>query len=748
MYDPPVIHRDAQWHVSTYGNLIVLCIFEIYVHLQLFFHKGMTSHIRQRERHWLQILLLLITSVAAFGSLFFHPPVHDFFNEFLPERFVLVNSIRHGIFPTWNPYQSMGTPIHADPQSGAFYLPLWFFALFGEYTSISCAFDFILHVFIAACGFYALTYRFTKHRWASCIAAAGYIMSGFFVGNAQHLSWIIAGTWLPWVLWACFSLFEKPDLKNALFTAIFTALLLTGGYPGFAFVLIYIVFALFLYHTIRHIHTHDLQGLWRLIAFCGIAFVGCIILAFPTLYSILSIRPLITRGEGLPYESIKESLTAPCLLSVFMPCSLCSNDIISHVDASMCSLFMGLLTPIFAVIGIIKNRNVPLWIFFAAGILAMLTAFGTNLPFHKFAYNYLPLISFIRLPALFRIFFIIPTLVMSGVGLACVMNEWPKFRKSLIILCGASTVLLTILYILMQTSLFPEIQAVMANHPNILTEWKAGIVVFAAALMIALFFRTRNRFAPWVLLFLIDLLVHTHLCSPYTVHNPMVKHDAIPSAAYVADFPIPDSLTSWQNILREDHYYMWENAGCFRKKVEWHGRNPLIFCEHERMVRAYLETDSVMRLPIAFFPVAVSNDTTRSFYEADTIFTTEFQTQHFDSTYCSTLRIREFSPKRIVIETRTNKARPLVLCQNTTPWWQATTETDQRLDIVPVDHALLSIQAPQGDHTITFKYHRPILPILFILECIAFSIAIAFTMSSPHKKRQRRSMSDPHTSSL
>ena len=708
----------------------------------------MTSYIRQRERHWFQIILLFITSVAAFGSLFLHPPVHDFFNEFLPERFVLVNSIRHGIFPTWNPYQSMGTPIHADPQSGAFYPPLWFFALFGEYTSISCAFDFILHAFIAACGFYVLTFRFTRHRWASCIAAAGYIMSGFFVGNAQHLSWIIAGAWLPWVLWACFSLFEKPDLRNALFTAIFTAFLLTGGYPGFAFVLIYIIFAIFLYHAIRHILSHDIQGLWRLLAFSGIAVVGCIILASPTLYSILSIRPHITRGEGLPYESISESLTAPCLLSVLLPCSLCSNDITSHVDASMCSLFMGLLTPFFVVIGIIKNKNVPLWIFFGAGILALLTAFGTNLPFHKFAYNYLPLISFIRLPALFRIFFIIPTLVLNGVGLACVMDEWPKFRRPLIILCFASTLLLVLLYILMQTSLCPKFQAEMANHQKTLIEWKIGIFVFAAALIIALFLRTRNRFAPWVLLFLIDLLVHTNLCSPYTVHNPMIKHDAIPSEAYVTDFPIPDTLTSWQNILQEDHYCMWKNAGCFRKKVEWHGRNPLIFREHKRMVRAYLDSDSIMRLPIAFFPAAVSNDTTRSFYDADTVFTTEFQAQYYDSTFNSALRILEFSPKWIIIETHSNKARPLVLCQNITPWWQATTEKGERLDIVPADHALLSILSPPGDHTITFRYHRPILPILFILECIAFLIAIAIILNSSRKKRQGRSMSNPNTSSL
>ena len=692
----------------------------------------MTPYYQERERHWFQIILLLITSVAAFGSLFFHPPVHDFFNEFLPERFVLVNSIRHGIFPLWNPYQSMGTPIHADPQSGAFYPLLWVFAIFGEYTSISCAFDFILHAFIAACGFYALTFRFTKHRWVSCIAAAGYIMSGFFVGNAQHLSWIIAGAWLPWVLWACFSLFEDPNLKNAFFTAIFAAFLLTGGYPGFAFVLVYIILTLFLYYAIRHIHSKDFQGLWRLLAYCGFAFVGCVILASPTLYSILSIRPHITRGEGLPYESIKESLTAPCLLSVFLPCSLCSNDIISHVDASMCSLFMGLLTPFFVVIGIIKNKNVPLWIFFGTGILALLTAFGTNLPFHKFAYNYLPLISFIRLPALFRLFFIIPTLVISGVGIISVINEWPRFRKYLILFSGVTLILLAICLIFLLASPFSQVK--MSNHPRILTELGIGIALMAAALTIALFQRKESTSLLWVGLFLIDLLVHTHLCGPYTVYDSRITHDAMPPDTYVTDYPIPDSLTSWQDIIHEHPYYIWENAGCFRKEVEWKSRNPLITKEHSRMTRDYWASDSVMRLPIAFFPSAVSSDTTRSFYDADTIFTTEIQTQHYDSTYNSALRIREFSPKRIVIETRTNKARPLVLCQNIAPWWQATTEKGERVEIVAADHALLCIQAPQGQHTITFKYHRPILPILFILECFGIVAAMVFTLIYSRKK--------------
>ncbi|MBR6132334.1 MAG: YfhO family protein [Bacteroidales bacterium] len=690
----------------------------------------MTTYNRERERHWFQIILLFVTSVAAFGTLLLHPPLHDYFNEFLPERFVLVNSIRHGIFPLWNPYQSMGTPTHADPQSGAFYPLLWFFAIFGEYTSISCAFDFILHAFIAACGFYTLTFRFTRHRWASFITAAAYIMSGFFVGNAQHLSWIIAGAWLPWVLWACFSLFEEPDLKNALLTAVFAALLLTGGYPGFAFVLVYIVALLFLYYIIRHLRNRNWQGLRRLIAFSSIALAASVLLATPTLYSILSIRSHITRGEGLPYESIKESLTAPCLLSVFLPGSLCSNEIISHTDASMCSLFMGLLTPFFVVIGIIKNKNVPLWIFFGTGILALLTAFGTNLPFHKLAYNYLPLISFIRLPALFRIFFIFPTLLLSGIGLACVMDEWPTSRKHLVMAFGMALILLIISLILTISSF----QADMSNHPRILAELGIGVAVISTALAFTLLQKNKGTPLLWVVLFLIDLLVHTHLCGPYTVYDVRVKHDAMPPDTYVTDYPIPDSLTSWQEIIHEHPYYIWENAGCYRKKVEWHSRNPLIFHEHKRMVQAYREMDSVMRLPIAFFPSVVSSDTSHSFYDADTIYTTDILTQHYDSTYNSALRIREFSPKQIVIETRTNKERPLVLCQNVVPWWQVTTEKGERVEIVAADHSLLCIQAPQGQHTITFKYHRPILPILFILECIGIVAAMVFILIYSRKK--------------
>ena len=559
-------------------------------------------------------------------------------------------------------------------------------------------------------------------------------MSGFFVGNAQHLSWIIAGAWLPWVLWACFSLFEEPNLKNALLTAIFAALLLTGGYPGFAFVLVYIILVFFLYHTLLRIKAGDSRGFWRLTAFSCVAIIVCLFLAAPTLHSILNIRPHITRGEGLPYESIKASLTAPCLLSFVLPGALCSNDIVPRIDASMCNIFVGLLTPFFVAIGLMKNRDVSVWLFFGIGIMALLTAFGTNLPFHKLAYYYLPLINFIRVASLFRVFFIIPTLLLGGIGLACVMDEWPTFRKSLTLFFAAALILLILFFILIMASPFPKFQADISNHPRILTELGIGIALMAAALTIALFQKTESTPMLWAGLFLIDLLFHSHLCAPYTVYDTRVKHNAMPSDTYVTDFPIPDSLTSWQDIIHEHPYYIWENAGCYRKKVEWHSRNPLIFHKHKRMVRAYRETDSVMRLPIAFFPSAVSNDTTRSFYDADTIFTTELQTRHYDSTYNSALRIREFSPKQIVIETRTNKARPLVLCQNITPWWQATTEKGERVEIVPADHSLLCIQVPQGEHTITFKYHRPIFYLLFILECIGIMAALVFVWKQ-NKKR-------------
>lgn len=139
-----------------------------------------------RTADFTYLALLLIVSLLGYGRYLFHAPIYDFYNFFFPYRYSVVDAISHGAEPFWNPYQSMGLPAHADPQSGVFYLPVWLFALvFGKYTTVMCGIEFIFHAFVGGAGFYFLAKHFTKDRLPAFVSAAFYLLSGFFGATAS-----------------------------------------------------------------------------------------------------------------------------------------------------------------------------------------------------------------------------------------------------------------------------------------------------------------------------------------------------------------------------------------------------------------------------------------------------------------------------------------------------------------------------------------------------------------------------------
>ena len=111
--------------------------------------------------------LLFIVSLLGYGHFLVNVPIHDFYNFFFPYRYFVTDAISQGVSPFWNPYESMGLSAHADPQSGVFYLPVWLFALiFGKYTTVCCAIEYIFHSFVGGAGFYFLAKHFAKYRFA------------------------------------------------------------------------------------------------------------------------------------------------------------------------------------------------------------------------------------------------------------------------------------------------------------------------------------------------------------------------------------------------------------------------------------------------------------------------------------------------------------------------------------------------------------------------------------------------------
>lgn len=695
--------------------------------------------------HLFWILFLLVVNLLGYGAFLSHAPIYDFYNEFFPYRYSIVETIHNGCLPFWSPYQGMGTPSHADPQSGVFYLPVWIFALiFGKYTTTCCAVEFLFHTFVGACGCYLLSHHFSKNKFAAFLAGNCYMLCGFFVGNAQHLPWIIAAAWIPWVIFAFISLLEKPGCIPMLLFPLTFSLMFTGGYPAFIFILFYFLLILFVFFIIRHTtycKTYTKQSVYYLLG----AFVLTLFFSAPALISFWEIQSQITRGAALTFEDTGLPVTLQSLISLCFPYLACSDPSFTHTDISMGSIFIGLFTLPMIIIGLKEQKTPLLWVFFALAICNLLLAFGQAIPTNKIVFNYIPLLGFLRLPAAYRIFFIVLILPIAAIGFRSFIKQPSAYRRPLFYLFTTLCIIFiatAFLFKFHETGFNaaqpwdgPQHQKVMLGI------WCEAFVagVFAIALLI---FNERVLFTTLLLLIIGEGVVQANLCGPKTIYDTQVDLEKLKAVTDIVGFPIPDSTTSSAKINHERNWgFIWTNAGMFTKEVEFYSCNPVKLYRCQKLLEKYNERELPMYLPIAFFPTEIVYDTNSHFMNSDTAYTTDLRmVKHFDSQPAN-YEITCFRPGYVRAITESDIARPWVLCQNVYPGWEVCIDgKPAKMDTL--NFTMQSVTVPVGKHTVEFRYHRPFYVWAFLLQAIlsigSAGIILWILMRESHRERIKR----------
>jgi hypothetical protein len=158
----------------------------------------------------------------------------DFVMGYHAVAYYWIESARHGHFPSWIPFQSMGYPMHLDLQSGLFYPPFWTFVLFDQPYTLHAAVIFqCLHVLVGSVGAFFLARVFRLDWSYSLLAGVAYQFFGGFYGNAQHSDIIRGYALVPWFL-ASLVIGSAPigSLRRWILPVITTYLMMTGVYPG------------------------------------------------------------------------------------------------------------------------------------------------------------------------------------------------------------------------------------------------------------------------------------------------------------------------------------------------------------------------------------------------------------------------------------------------------------------------------------------------------------------------------------
>ena len=98
--------------------------------------------------------------------------------------------IQEGIFPYWNPYIHLGSPLYGDLVSRYHYPPIWLFSYTTGYSFFSLHIEFFLVYLGTSIGAYKFFSLFHKDVFLNITFSIVLGLSGFMLGHAQHL-WII-----------------------------------------------------------------------------------------------------------------------------------------------------------------------------------------------------------------------------------------------------------------------------------------------------------------------------------------------------------------------------------------------------------------------------------------------------------------------------------------------------------------------------------------------------------------------------
>ncbi|EGV17569.1 Protein of unknown function, membrane YfhO [Thiocapsa marina 5811] len=345
--------------------------------------------------------LLLLTLAWLLASLPWvlgdHFIPYDSVGEFYPQSRFVVDSIRHGDWPWWNPYQYSGLPVLGDPQNMLFTLHTLVGTLLGPGYTLQ-AFDLVtlVHPFIGGLAIYAIgSSRGVPRVWLLS-AALVFMLGGVATSRLQHVPQIIAYGLLPVLLWLLLMLESKPaigramllGLSGAIWAANANQVVFLGG----------LLLAVFAVLTVARS-----ENRLRLAAMYGVAASVSLALLAPVYSAIIEIIALSTRSDFTLTDSAHPSFSPIVFASLFFPALFgnLNGKIWSVTDITQDFLYIGII-PIslylLAFFSCMRWRTTAVLTWLTLLLFFVLFSLGVKTPLYPFLFNHIPGFDFFRRP--------------------------------------------------------------------------------------------------------------------------------------------------------------------------------------------------------------------------------------------------------------------------------------------------------------------------------------------------------------
>jgi hypothetical protein len=701
-------------------------------------------------------LLIFLTAVLALLPVtqLLHPLKWDMIDQAYPWRYFIGECLQEGILPLWNPYQLLGSPIHADPQSSAWYPVTWFFGYLFGYDIYIISIDYVLHIFLAGMGMFYLAKKLDFTDETAFLMGISYMLSGFFIGNAQHFMWIISGTWIPFIIGAFLQLRKLPSLSSAISLGLAFFMIMTGGYPAFIFLLLYLLTAIFILFIYEDVHKKNFRALFRFSGILTVSAVFTLLAGMVVITSVYHLPDAITRGSGV---TLKQALfcafTPQSFISFILPFASIREMEFYNTDLSMSNAYFGLITLIFSLTGLMMKRTKLVNIFLAWGIFCLAASVGSALPLREFLYHYMPFMNLFRFPALFRVFFILSFIIIAGYA----FNEWRKDETAMAWKLQTSLFFIAallagfIIYAMVQGNLdftyFIRNQVLVASDKTRIVQhifFQGLIQLFVLLMFFLLVIKWRNTkyaLAGLILLAGMELIAASRLNGPYSVYSHIFysREIYIHAKQFPDGFPVPGSEPVVGNRDTKGIAFqaLWRNMNIFHKQVSYEGYNPLHLKGFEEMADNHPKLfETILQNPMVYLTGKVSPldsmathegnldyDKRRVYFSEDDY--SKLKAEGLMLNENDSLALKSFSPVKIIVNSRTEEKALLNLLQNNYYGWEAKID-GQKAEVYTGNLGFLSVPVPAGDHEVVFSYDPKIVRIGFWISLVALVSGISF----------------------
>ena len=341
-------------------------------------------------------LLILFGLWLLFFWRFFAPapntvvfPDGDFTQQFFIFRAVAFQQFVSGHFPLWANCFFGGYPFHADPQAQLFYPPVWinFSALrllgFSDFPLIALTTEAIAHYLAIS----VFAYFFLKEESGSCVGAlVGAVVltyGGYLTGYPPlQTGNLETTTWMPLLLLTLRRFTLTGSGRAAAAAVGVYALAFLAGHPQTFLLMTYLSVAYFLFWARTAGRSWGWVLRWLVVIFGLLTMMVGVQLLPQTQFLSLSTR------TSLPFDQLARGFTPQDVVQ-FVVTKIGSTDLWQP-------LYVGVLGLTMAIIALPLRRDAVTRFWLAAGLVALLVSFGSNMALYQLAYWLLPVFRLFR----------------------------------------------------------------------------------------------------------------------------------------------------------------------------------------------------------------------------------------------------------------------------------------------------------------------------------------------------------------